>query len=341
MAPRRTSTPKHPPNRQLTWARLQRGWSREELVEQIRRSMAAENEQDTGLTVETVRRWETGDRKPELRYKKHLVLVFGKPAGELGLLSAEELALGRSLGSDVALTDSFTSDGFVDLIVGRLVGVLVGGDGEFGRDLFLKSLLGASLAPLASGELTPPVDAEALAGSRRTRLDPRVVDAYSEITAAHRGLYWTSSADDLLPSVIAQVRMGGGLLKSTSTFGGRLQQRLAAAVAESALLASRLSFFDLAMLRPRSHSFDWLIMRWSYREIMPWPRQWRRTVHLFRVSPEWRNQHDGTLRRHVPMRGTPVGRGCGRGLIASMRRSPPVLAIRGRVWPASTRPKTR
>jgi hypothetical protein len=90
---RRASTPKHPPNTLLTWQRLQRGWSREELVEQIKRSMRQADEPQPGLNSDIVRRWETGDRKPEPRYKKHLVLVFGKPARELGLLSADELAL--------------------------------------------------------------------------------------------------------------------------------------------------------------------------------------------------------------------------------------------------------
>jgi transcriptional regulator with XRE-family HTH domain len=89
----RASAPKHPPNTRLTWQRLQRGWSREELVEQIKQSMRRAAEAESGLNADVVRRWETGDRKPEPRYKKHLVLVFGKPASELGLLSAEELAL--------------------------------------------------------------------------------------------------------------------------------------------------------------------------------------------------------------------------------------------------------
>lgn len=247
MAPRRTSTPKHPPNRQLAWARLQRGWSREELVEQIRRSFAAEGEQDTGLTVETARRWETGDRKPELRYQKHLVLVFDMPASQLGLLSAEDLALGQSSSRPGAMLASSAATGsFVDLIVRKVVSALLGADGEFGRDLFLKGLLGASLAPLIFGGMAPPVDAAAMASDQRTRLDPRAVDAYAEITAAHRDLYLTSSANDLLPSAIAHVRMGYRHLKSASNSSGQLARRLAAAVAESALLAARLSLFDLA-----------------------------------------------------------------------------------------------
>ena len=82
---------KHPPNRMLTWERLQRGWSYEEVARRIRAQMHREGEVDTGLTANSVRRWETGDRWPEPRYRKHLVVVFGKPASHLGVLTASEL----------------------------------------------------------------------------------------------------------------------------------------------------------------------------------------------------------------------------------------------------------
>lgn len=83
---------KHPPNDRLRWARLQRGWSQDELVRQLTQSMRAHGESDTGLTATTVWRWETGVRRPTAVFRKHLVNVFGLPADELGLLSADELA---------------------------------------------------------------------------------------------------------------------------------------------------------------------------------------------------------------------------------------------------------
>jgi transcriptional regulator with XRE-family HTH domain len=70
-APRR-----YAPNRRLTWARLLKGWSYDELAAQITVSMAAHGEIDTGLTGNTVRRWETGERWPDPRFRKHLVLLF-------------------------------------------------------------------------------------------------------------------------------------------------------------------------------------------------------------------------------------------------------------------------
>lgn len=245
MGSRRASDPKHPPNTRLTWQRLQRGWSREELVEQIKRSMKQADEAEPGLNADIVRRWETGDRKPEPRYRKHLVLVFGAPAGELGLLSTEELAMCPAHQPAPPETAGLLmNEQLVDAVVKKVMLVL-GGNAEFGRHMFLKGLLGVSLGALLSNGVAVPNSVEALAGEPRAQLDPRSVEAYSAITASQRELYWTSSAVNLLPSVAAHVQLGAGMLRSTSDADGPLSQFLAAALAESALLAARLNFFDL------------------------------------------------------------------------------------------------
>ncbi len=44
------TTRRYPPNHQLTWERLERGWSYDELCEQIESSMRDTGEADTGLT---------------------------------------------------------------------------------------------------------------------------------------------------------------------------------------------------------------------------------------------------------------------------------------------------
>ncbi|WP_409495982.1 hypothetical protein [Amycolatopsis sp. cmx-11-12] len=229
----------------MTWQRLQRGWSREELVEQIKQSMKRATDGESGLNSDVVRRWETGDRKPEPRYKKHLVLVFEKPASELGLLSAEELALCPAEPAPMT-TNALANEQLVDTVLKKVMLVVLGGNAEFGRHLFLRGVLGASLAPLFSNGVAVPDSIEALINGQRTRLDPRSIDAFTAVTASHRDLYWTSSAIELLPSAAAHARLGNGMLKSTSDADGPLARQLAAAVAESALLVSRLAFFDFA-----------------------------------------------------------------------------------------------
>ncbi|WP_433264872.1 helix-turn-helix domain-containing protein [Actinosynnema sp. CS-041913] len=240
VGPRRSSPPKHSPNARLTWERLQRGWSREELVQQIKRSMQDAGEPASGLNVEVVRRWESGDRKPEPRYQKHLVLVFELPASELGLLSSEEMVLRPTS----TATPSALDEQLVDAIVRKVTMVLLGAGGEFNRKLFLTGLLGASLAPLLSRGMAIPEGVEALTRPHRNRLDPGGVDAFSMIVASHRDLYWSSPAVGLLPSVVSHAQFGENLLKATSGTDESVR-RLGAAVAESALLAARLAFFDL------------------------------------------------------------------------------------------------
>jgi len=243
---RRTSTPKHPPNTRLRWQRLQHGWSHQEVVDQIKRSMEQAGENEPGLNADMVGRWETGDRKPEPRYKKHLVLVFELPASELGLLNDDELTLcPADLVAPASKATVPIDDQLVDAVVKKVMVVLLGGNDEFSRPAFLKGLLGASLAALLSNGVAIPDGAEALAGEQRTRLDPRSVDAFAAITTSHRDLYWTTAAGELLPSVTAHVHLGAGMLDSTSNAEGPQARRLASAVAESALLASRLVFFDL------------------------------------------------------------------------------------------------
>ena len=247
MGTRRTSTPKHPPNTRLRWQRLQRGWSHQEVVEQIKRSIEQAGEGEAGLNADMVGRWETGGRKPDPRYKKHLVLVFDLPASELGLLSSEELALcPADLVVPAPTANGLMDEQLVDTVVKKVMLVLLGGNAEFSRPVFLKGLLGASLAALFSNGIAIPDGAEVLAGEHRTRLDRQSVDAFAAITTSHRELYWTTAAAELLPSVTAHVHLGTGMLKSTSDTEASQSRQLASAVAESALLASRLLFFDLA-----------------------------------------------------------------------------------------------
>ncbi|WTW94880.1 transcriptional regulator [Streptomycetaceae bacterium NBC_01309] len=65
--------------------------------------------------------------------------------------------------------------------------------------------------------------------------------AYARTTARLREEYWTQEPAHLLPKVARHARTGAGLM------AGRPDPRLAAAVAESALLVSRIAFFDLQL----------------------------------------------------------------------------------------------
>lgn len=238
-----------PPNRRLAWERLQRGWSHEELRNQLVRAMKAEGESDTGLSRNTVRRWETGERVPEPRYRKYLVLVFGKPADQLGLLDDEELALRPT-----------SSEQGQDLeTLWRLVTVL-GGGREIDRETFLRGLLALGASPLLPSLLA--VDGEDAKHSARldrevgstAPVSSRAVHDFEAITAGHRRLYWSVVPAALYGSVKSHVELGTQLLAK----GGSdpLVQRVAVAVGESAMLAGRIAFFDLKRPEPAQADYE-------------------------------------------------------------------------------------
>jgi transcriptional regulator with XRE-family HTH domain/tetratricopeptide (TPR) repeat protein len=98
--------------------------------------------------------------------------------------------------------------------------------------------------------VSPAVIASAVAGSRsafpkRSLADPlpgSVVTDYLAITSAYRHMYWTVPTSQLHGPVSAHVKLGVGLIASVPEAARR---PLAAAIAESSLLAGRIEFFDM------------------------------------------------------------------------------------------------
>ena len=75
---------------------------------------------------------------------------------------------------------------------------------------------------------------------------------FTAITSAHRRLYWSVQPSQLHASVVEHTRLGTALMGETS---GRCRTILAAALAESYLLAGRIDFFDLQRPEAAGHSF--------------------------------------------------------------------------------------
>jgi transcriptional regulator with XRE-family HTH domain len=221
---------RHPPNRLLSWERLQRGWSYEEVTDRVRAEMTRCGETDTGLTANTVRRWETGERWPEPRYRKHLVTVLGKPASELGLLTPEEL----STCPDAAMIEEL-----------RRLFSMLGADG-IDRASVLRGLIGLGAMPF----LAPLLSLEPEAARQSRAADP---NSYAAIARCHQRLYWTTPARALYEAAYAHTQLGVEILR-----GADATQRapIAGAVAESALLTARLAFFDLGQAAVADRCFD-------------------------------------------------------------------------------------
>jgi transcriptional regulator with XRE-family HTH domain len=234
---------RYPPNRLLAWERLQRGWSYEELADRIRAEMFRCGEGDTGLTSNTVRRWETGERWPEPRFRKHLVAIFGRPASELGLLTPDELAM-RPVGDVVCEIRRLLSMAEEEMRAGGM-----------DRATFLRGLLGAGSLPLVTSLIgSNEYEHIAAATSQNRPADAGTAAAYTRIVAGQRELYWTSPAADLFESAYAHAQLGVRLLRATAAEHARTT--LSVGLAESAMLAGRLAFFDLRQPAVAERCYD-------------------------------------------------------------------------------------
>src|SRR5579864_1500598 len=82
------------PNRQLRQERERRCWSQLEIADQI------------GTTSLNVSRWERGITFPTAHFRQKLCTLFGKSAGELGLLQTGDYGIGRS---EALMPDTLTN----------------------------------------------------------------------------------------------------------------------------------------------------------------------------------------------------------------------------------------
>ena len=62
-----------------------RNWSQQELMRQIL-DLCAQDKEYPALDTKTVGRWERGEHKPSLYYRKRLCQVFGRNSIQLGFI---------------------------------------------------------------------------------------------------------------------------------------------------------------------------------------------------------------------------------------------------------------
>ncbi|MGC5035340.1 helix-turn-helix domain-containing protein [Streptomyces sp. DT190] len=115
-----------------------------------------------------------------------------------------------------------------------------------GQDL--KSLGFATLAEAAPARRTVLAATAATVGlaavpTHAVAVQPvTAADDYEAVTRAHRRLYWSVAPATLHPAAIAHATLGCALLSEAA---GRTRHRIAAALAETWLLAGRIEFFDM------------------------------------------------------------------------------------------------
>ncbi len=77
------------PNEMLRYQRRLRGWTLDDVAEQLHRMVATAGDAELGVDAHMVGRWERGVRHPAPRYVALLCRLFEQPADQLGLVAGE------------------------------------------------------------------------------------------------------------------------------------------------------------------------------------------------------------------------------------------------------------
>jgi transcriptional regulator with XRE-family HTH domain len=282
---------RYPPNRLLAWERLQRGWSYEEVTKRIAQAMDAAGESDSGLTANTVRRWEIGERWPDPRYRRHLVMIYGRPAADLGLLTPEELNLRPPEADQEQLRR-----------LCELLGDADSPSGGWDRAAVLRAMFGAVTAPVLSPLLSLAPDGSTTKAGRPTDAVGRDPKAYTQIARCQSELYWTSPPQPLFEAAYAHTQLGVGLVRGA---GASSKPAFAAGLAEAAdhaLAAAVLGHmaFVPAFGRDAAHARSLVdaALQHTWHGVSPIVRSW---LHCVGSEVEARDGAGAASSRHIEL----------------------------------------
>jgi transcriptional regulator with XRE-family HTH domain len=75
----------------LKYQRLLRGWSQQDVADEVYKLCVASGRPDVGLSAARVGEWENGRHKPSPIYRKHLCQLYGLTADKLGFIENQEV----------------------------------------------------------------------------------------------------------------------------------------------------------------------------------------------------------------------------------------------------------
>ncbi len=222
--------------------REERGWTQQEVAEQLSRLAWLRRREHVGVNADMVAKWERGEKRPSPRYRELLCLLFGADAQALGIGGAaqheawarsevDDSSLIATLGGAASLLDQFGAAGAI--LQPRMFGVWK--DELMERRSLLK-LIG--LATTASFASTSGADL-----SRSGEPTPETAQDLDHLADRYQVLYHSTAPAVLLTPVMAHLETVRDLLWQ----GGAapMRRRLFANRARVATLAGRLAFFDL------------------------------------------------------------------------------------------------
>lgn len=263
-------------NQALRQLRLRRFWTQADFASAFE-ARSRQIGRPLSLSVRQVRRWESDNPPlPLPAYQAVLEALFGVPIERMGFQPQwvrEEAADPFDSGSN-ATAEPASADWTWAAVPGPEThggaGVTRSPQDDHERhDPVKRRQFMTSAVALGSGGLAAQLPAQAAphaaypgesdgqaayrlaehtsGASTASRVDPTLVAGYAAITAQHRALYWSVAASAMFAPVAAHSELGLGLLHAAGS--AALRARLARPVAETALLAARLAFFDLQQPR--------------------------------------------------------------------------------------------
>ncbi|MGH6654319.1 MAG: hypothetical protein ACRDVE_03835 [Actinocrinis sp.] len=253
-----------PGNHVLRRLRLRRFWTQADFAAAFE-ARSRQIGRPLSLSVRQVRRWESGNPPlPLPAYQAVLEALFGVPIERMGFQprwAAEEAdPPGPGPGGADEWPGAQSAGASAQARGGAGVARSPQDDHERQDPVKRRQFVtGAMALGTAGAAVTAPDPAfaaptaqQAEAADRVARraqtpgssaVDPALVSGYAVITEQHRNLYWSVPAASMFSAVAAHSDLGLGLLRAACS--PALRARLARPVAETALLAARLAFFDL------------------------------------------------------------------------------------------------
>jgi hypothetical protein len=240
--------------------RLARHWTQAEFCAAFE-ARSREFGRPLSLSVRQVRRWESANPPcPLPAYQRVLEALFGVPVIEMGFRP-----------SWTAWTPDGASAGPAGVADDCAGGAWGHGwqrsherYGPVRRRDFMAGAVALGSLPMASAAPGTEHDPDSVGRLRewqayggpgvRGPLDSTMVDGYVGITTHQRKLYWAVPAPRMYPTVTAHAQFGIALLRGSGD--AVLRGRLAGSVAEAALLAARIAFFDLRQPNDARHYYQ-------------------------------------------------------------------------------------
>jgi transcriptional regulator with XRE-family HTH domain/tetratricopeptide (TPR) repeat protein len=230
------------PRPRLRASREERGWTQQDVAEQISRLAWLRRRERVGVNADMVAKWERGEKRPSPRYRDLLCLLFGADAQALGIGASAQLVTGTrsdqddgsliaTLGGAASLLDQLGAAGAI--LQPRMFGVWK--DELMQRRAMLKLLSLATTTGFAS-----------LAGadsSRSGKPTPDTVQDLDQLAGRYQALYHSTAPAVLMTPVVAHLETMRDLLRQGCA--PPVRRRLLANQARVATLAGRLAFFDL------------------------------------------------------------------------------------------------